>query len=85
MRYRRAFTLLELLVVIAIIAILAALLLPVLSKAKQRAQGALCLSRGKQMMLAVSLYTGENSEFFRPIPTMATRFPAITGVPAMRE
>ena len=62
------FTLIELLVVIAIIAILAAMLLPVLSRAKQRAQGALCLSRGKQMMLAVVVYTSENNEFYPPNP-----------------
>jgi prepilin-type N-terminal cleavage/methylation domain-containing protein/prepilin-type processing-associated H-X9-DG protein len=68
MNSRRAFTLIELLVVIAIIAILAAMLMPVLSKAKQRAQGALCLSRGKQMMLAMTLYSSDNHEFFPPNP-----------------
>jgi prepilin-type N-terminal cleavage/methylation domain-containing protein/prepilin-type processing-associated H-X9-DG protein len=71
----RAFTLIELLVVIAIIAILAAMLLPVLSRAKQRAQGALCLSRGKQMMLAVMLYTSENNEFFPPNPDDGNTLP----------
>ena len=65
---RRAFTLIELLVVIAIIAILAALLLPVLSRAKQRAQGASCLNNGKQLMLALRLYTNENNDFYPPNP-----------------
>jgi prepilin-type N-terminal cleavage/methylation domain-containing protein/prepilin-type processing-associated H-X9-DG protein len=68
MNFRRAFTLIELLVVIAIIAILAAMLLPALSKSKQRAQGAQCLSQGKQMMTAIFLYTSENNEFFPPNP-----------------
>ena len=65
---RRAFTLIELLVVIAIIAILAALLLPVLDKAKGRAQGIACVNQGKQMMTAMLMYTSENNDFFPPNP-----------------
>ena len=72
---KRAFTLIELLVVIAIIAILAALLLPVLSHAKQKAQGSLCLNNGKQLMLAIHLYIGDNNDFFPPNPDDGNTIP----------
>ena len=52
----------ELLVVIAIIAILAAMLLPVLSRAKCKGNGVLCLNNTKQVMLAWRLYADDNSD-----------------------
>lgn len=58
---KKAFTLIELLVVIAIIAILAALLLPVLSRAKERAYEVRCIANHKQLVAAWSIYNDENN------------------------
>ena len=63
----RAFTLIELLVVIAIIAILAAILMPVLNRAKVRAQTAYCLNNMKQLQLAYLMYVHDNNDYCPPV------------------
>jgi prepilin-type N-terminal cleavage/methylation domain-containing protein/prepilin-type processing-associated H-X9-DG protein len=78
MKTKRGFTLIELLVVVAIIAILASLLLPALSRAREKARNVACLSNLKQWGLSLTMYLDENNEIFPDfsIPSSAPGAPA---------
>ena len=60
------FTLIELLVVIAIISILAAMLLPALTKARQKTQGVYCMNNCRQLMITWQMYLHDNSDRIVP-------------------
>ena len=64
MRKRRAFTLVELLVVIGIIAVLIGILLPVLSRAQRQTRVTVCLSNQRQLIMALFMYAQENKGVF---------------------
>jgi prepilin-type N-terminal cleavage/methylation domain-containing protein/prepilin-type processing-associated H-X9-DG protein len=65
---RRAFTLLELLVVVAVIAVLAALAYPLVSSYQEKGRAVLCMQHLRTLGTALNLYLGENN---LTMPTLA--------------
>lgn len=77
-RTHAGFTLIELLVVIAIIALLLSILLPSLSKARERGRSVVCLSNFRQIGTAATLYANDWKETFWP-PSQWARLPGPSG------
>ena len=69
---RAGFTLIELVVVIGVMGLLASILLPALSRAKEKAQGVACLNNMKQLQLAWQIYSHDNLDMIPALHSWVT-------------
>ncbi|MBI4025656.1 MAG: DUF1559 domain-containing protein [Verrucomicrobia bacterium] len=72
-----SFTLTELLVVVAIISMLVALLMPALSRVREKGRGVVCMNNLRQIGLAALLYAGDNDNW---LPASGTTLPPDTSI-----
>ncbi len=81
---KKAFTLIELMVVISIIGILASLLLPTLASGKRRAHVTACLSNLRQIGLGLNMYVEDNGNHLPacawPLPSQGTNQPPLPSI-----
>ncbi len=61
---KKAFTLIEMLVVIAVISLLTAVLMPVLARARREGKAVMCLSNLRQLGIAAQLYADDNDGYY---------------------
>jgi prepilin-type N-terminal cleavage/methylation domain-containing protein len=81
---KRAFTLVELLVVISVIALLSAILLPVAHKVRGQARRSRCLNNLDQLGKAISLYADDNEQWY-PCATLMPSTEPKGGLPRIRD
>jgi prepilin-type N-terminal cleavage/methylation domain-containing protein/prepilin-type processing-associated H-X9-DG protein len=66
-RYKRGFTLIEILIVLCVIAILAGLLFPVFARVREGARRTTCLNNLKQIGMYMQMYAADNNGYLPEI------------------